>query len=292
MHRRIIKTDLAYAKRRQTGAFLLALRIMITVFLFLLGLIFGSFLNATAYRLNKRQSLTAGRSRCESCGHLLNALDLFPVVSWVGLRGKCRYCGKPISWQHPVVELATGLAFAASYIWWPASLNLPGQHLLFAGWLICLIGLLALAIYDLRFMILPSKIVYPTFLVAAIFRLNHILAYDFDKKHAFINWLAAVAIASGFFWLLFNISRGRWIGYGDVRLGLITGTWLADPALALLMIFIASLLGSIVSIGLIIGGRKRLNSKIPFGPYLIAGTFITLLFGQGIIDWYNRVFLG
>ena len=260
--------------------------------LFLLGLILGSFLNALVYRMHAGQDWIKSRSQCEACGHQLAALDLVPVLSWLMLKGRCRYCGKKISWQHPAVELAAGLAFAASYLWWPVNLDQPGQHLLFAGWTICLAGLVALAVYDLRFMLLPNKIIYPTLLVSVVVRVIYIFGYQPNKLHALAAWAASLAVASGLFLAIFVVSRGKWIGYGDVRLGLITGTILADPAKAFLMIFAASLLGSLVSIGLILAGRKSLGSKIPFGPYLITGTFLALLFGPGIISWYNRIFLG
>jgi leader peptidase (prepilin peptidase)/N-methyltransferase len=104
-------------------------------------------------------------------------------------------------------------------------------------------------------------------------------------------WALSVLVASGIFWLLFMISKGRWIGYGDVRLGWITGTLLQIPQKSLLMIFIASIIGCFVSLPLMAFGKQRLSAKIPFGPYLIIATYICLLFGDSIISWYRQVFL-
>jgi prepilin signal peptidase PulO-like enzyme (type II secretory pathway) len=104
-------------------------------------------------------------------------------------------------------------------------------------------------------------------------------------------WLLSVLVASGIFWLLFILSKGKWIGYGDVRLGWITGTLLQTPIKSLLMIFMASVIGTLVIIPFIATGKSKLTAKIPFGPYLISATFICVLFGQSIIDWYKRIFL-
>ncbi|HET9721813.1 MAG TPA: prepilin peptidase [Candidatus Saccharimonadales bacterium] len=264
---------------------------MIIAALAVLGLIFGSFLNAMVSRMHAGKDWVRGRSQCDGCGHQLAAKDLVPLLSWLSLKGRCRYCGQKISWQHPAIELATAAAFILSYIFWPASLGLAGQKLLLVTWLISVIGLMALLVYDARWMTLPNRILYPTFFVAAAGRLAYILGFADNKAHSLLFWVFGVLVASGLFWLLFMVSGGRWIGYGDVRLGLVTGTLLASPWLSFLMIFIASVLGTLAALPDLIAGRKGFGSKLPFGPFLITATAIAVLFGDQIVNWYKSIFL-
>jgi prepilin signal peptidase PulO-like enzyme (type II secretory pathway) len=255
-----------------------------------LGLAFGSFLNAMVWRIRKKKDWVKGRSECEHCKHQLGPLDLVPVFSWLVLRGRCRYCKKPISWQHPAVELATALVFVFSYIFWPGGFNHPGEWVLFIDWLAVAVGLMALLVYDARWMLLPNKILYPTFYIAAAGRAIYILGFGSNKIHLLLMWIASVAVASGIFWLLFTISQGKWIGYGDVRLGLITGTVLASPAKSFLMILMGSVLGTLFILPALAAHKRGLASKMPYGPFLIAATVIVLWFGSGILDWYKNLF--
>lgn len=286
-----------------------------------LGLCLGSFVNAVVWRVrqqslvNSRQSsykkaknqsskklsaisyqpsaqdlsILKGRSMCVDCGHTLAAKDLIPVFSWLYLKGRCRYCQKPISWQYPLVEVIMASIFVKFYLLWPVDLA-NGQWLLLATWLASSVGLMALLIYDYKWMLLPNRILYPTFFVALAGRLGYILFFSKDITGS--SWSLALSLlaASGIFWLLFYVSKGRWIGYGDVRLGLITGTLLATPALSLLMIFVAAVLGSLFAAPALLTGRKQLVSKLPFGPFLIVSTAFCLIYGQQIINWYTRLF--
>src|SRR4051812_40657220 len=126
------------------------------IYLFTLGLCLGSFINALIWRLHENKDWVKGRSQCPNCGHVLAAKDLIPVLSWLALRGRCRYCGRTISKQYPVVELLTGVAFAASYLYWPETLSESGQKLLLITWLTSLVGLMALLVYDFKWMLLPN----------------------------------------------------------------------------------------------------------------------------------------
>jgi prepilin signal peptidase PulO-like enzyme (type II secretory pathway) len=265
-----------------------------------LGLAFGSFVNALVWRLHEQSirkkskkkdlSIVNGRSVCPHCRHQLAWYDLLPVISWLWLRGKCRYCKKPISAQYPAVELALALVFMLSYAYWPTDVT-GWQWILFLSWLLAAVGLMALLVYDMRWMLLPNKIIYPTLLVAAGGRLIYILGAETHKLHALAFWGLAVVVSSGIFWVLFTISKGKWIGYGDVRLGLITGTLLATPKKSFLMIFMASLIGVVFIAPALATGKKTLAARMPFGPFLILATAICVLFGQSIVDWYSRVFL-
>ncbi len=231
-----------------------------------------------------------GRSQCESCKHQLAAKDLVPVISWLYLRGRCRYCKKSISWQHPAVELMTSVVFAGSYAFWPGGLHHAGDWVLLITWLAASVGLMALLVYDARWMTLPNKIIYPTFFIAAAGRLVYIIGFSHGKGHDLLLWILSIAIASGIFWLLYIISNGKWIGFGDVRLGLISGTVLATPAKSFLMIFLGSILGTLFILPSIATRKKSLTSKLPYGPFLITSTVVVVLFGQNILDWYKNLF--
>ena len=124
---------------------------MIIAVLVIFGLCFGSFVNALGWRLHKQLnakkpnpdlSILKGRSMCPHCGHTLSAVDLLPVVSWLSLGGKCRFCRKPISWQYPVVEMVTAVLFLVSYIYWPFTLN-GVESIVFGSWLVMLVGFMA-----------------------------------------------------------------------------------------------------------------------------------------------------
>jgi len=286
---------------------------LIIVGLFLLGLSLGSFVNALVWRVHQqgkalsvkrkgkeisspkpltlnpsRYSILDGRSQCVHCGHQLSIGDLVPVFSWILLRSKCRYCNKPISIQYPLVELLAATVFVTSYIFWPASFS-NGQWLLFVTWLTCSVGLLALAVYDLKWMFLPNRILYPTFFIALVGQLGYILFFANNKAHS--SWLLALSllVASGLFLVIYLASRGKWIGFGDVRLGLVTGALLATPAKSLMMIFLASVLGTLFVLPALASGRRKMASKLPFGPFLIASTGLVILFGQSLLDWYQRL---
>lgn len=260
------------------------------IILFLAGLVFGSFLNVWIWRVRNSLDWVRGKSQCDNCAHPLSVLDLIPVAGWLFLRGRCRYCGSSISWQHPAIELLTGAIFAASYYFWPGSVNGPGGWVLFTGWLLTSVGLGALLMYDARWMMLPNKILHPTLALAVLTRIIYLVGFENDKAHGLIMWAASLLVASGMFWVLFIVSRGHWIGYGDVRLGLITGTVLADPQKSILMLFLASVAGLVWVIPEVIRGRRSLNSKLPYGPFLIGATSVSLLFGASILAWYKGLF--
>ena len=189
-----------------------------------------------------------------------------------------------------MVELLTAVLFVASYIFWPEQLNtLSGQSIL-GLWLVALVLLVALAIYDLRWMLLPNKLVFPLGLVAVAMVLLRALASE-TPLQVVVGAIAGLLAAGGIFYVLFQLSDGAWIGGGDVKIGFALGLMLGSALLGLLMLFIASLLGLLVSLPSLIKRGKTASSKIPFGPFLIAATIICMLFGAGMIDWYNGQFL-
>lgn len=274
---------------------------MIIAILILLGLCFGSFVNAFVWRLHeqhkpkkqrkagdKELSITKGRSMCVHCGHTLQTLDLIPVLSWLSLAGKCRYCKKSISPQYPLVELGTAALFVGSYFFWPNRLA-GWENAAFALWLVCLTGFMALIIYDLRWMLLPNKIVFSLYGVAGLFIIAKLLSEK--SPGPVLSALAGVLIGGGIFYLLFTISKGKWIGGGDVKLGFLLGALVGGPANALLVLFLASLLGSALALPLVAAGRAKRTTRIPFGPFLIIAAIIVQLFGSALTAWYVKNFI-
>ncbi len=262
---------------------------MVIAILLVLGLCFGSFVNAFVWRLHGHKDWVKGRSICVHCEHELAARDLVPVLSWLALKGKCRYCHKPISIQYPVVEAATALLFVGSYAFWPVDFT-GSQVAIFGLWLVLLVGLMALLVYDLRWMLLPDKIILPLAGVAAL-QAVIVIAASSHPLRALVNMVLAVAVGGGVFYVLFQVSGGKWIGGGDVKLGWLLGVIASTPGRSLLLIFLAAVLGSLVSLPLLASKRLKPKSVIPFGPFLILGIIIVVLFGAHILDWYKQLFM-
>lgn len=225
-----------------------------------------------------------GRSMCSNCKHPLAAVDLVPIFSWIFLRGKCRYCHKKIE-DSPLVEVSTALLFVISYIFWPHSVLGTQHSVLFLVWLAILVGFVALIVYDLRWMILPNQIVA---VLAGLALLQ--LAIRMLQPGGIGVFTAAfwgVVCIAGLFYGLFVVSKEQWIGGGDVKLGVVLGILVGGPMAAVLVIFLASLLGTLASIPMLLKQKKNLKMRIPFGPFLIAATIFTYLFGTQLMNWLN-----
>lgn len=266
---------------------------MVIVILLVLGLCFGSFVNAYVWRIHSRSktgklsnlSVWHGRSMCPNCHHVLKSTDLVPVLSWIVLKGKCRYCKKPISIQYPLIELITTFLFTFSYIYWPYTFNALGVTL-FIFWLVFLVGFMILTIYDLRWRLLPNRIVMPLIFLAIIEVVVRLVFFNAGLS-LLIGSVWGVLFSAGLFYAIFIASQGKWIGGGDVKLAVILGLLIGGPLEAILMVFIASLIGSIISVALLSTKVLKRSSLIPFGPMLIAATIIVYLFGSHIIHWYK-----
>lgn len=251
---------------------------MIQFFIFFLGLIVGSFLNCVIYRLEKEESFLKGRSYCPHCRHKLGFLDLIPVLSFILLRGRCRYCQKPISIQYPLIELTTGIIFILLFVFSFALLVF-----------IISAFLIVIFIYDLKHYIIPDKIVFPAIGLALIYDLY----LGFTKSPLilkdFVNPLISALGAAAFFAAIVLLSRGRWMGVGDIKLAFLMGLILGWPNIAVAL-FLAFMTGAIIGVGLMVFGKKTMRSEVPFGPFLVFGTFTALFYGQKIINWYVQIF--
>lgn len=265
--------------------------ISILLCIFIFGLMIGSFLNCLIWRLHTGESMW-GRSHCPKCKQTIAWYDNIPVISYLLLLGKCRHCKKKISWQYPVVEFIVGVLFVFVFlsIQGSGSLNqiLNFEFRISNGFFLELVRdwflvavMVIIFIYDLRWYLILDKVTIPSVIVFLI--LNLFLGFTWT------NLLFSGLIGAFFFLIQFVISKGKWIGGGDIRLGLLMGIALGRLDLLIVSIMLAYFMGSIVGIALILLGKKKWGSEVPLGVFLSTSTVITLLWGQGIIDWYTSL---
>lgn len=250
---------------------------MTILILFFLGLIVGSFLNVLGLRWNSGLSI-GGRSFCVSCHKKLNWWELVPIISFIGLNGKCSGCKSKISWQYPVVEILTGLIFATIFNF---------QFSILQNFLVLVVFCIyiVIAIYDLRHKIIPDNLSYSAIILAVICRL-------FIAHGSLLDWFVG-PILFGFFALIWLISRGRAMGFGDAKLSLSIGLLLGavNGFSALVLAFV---IGSVVSLAYmamiklfnpLFKGTKKLTmkSEIPFAPFLILGAWMALIYNLDLL---------
>lgn len=221
-----------------------------------LGLVCGSFLNALLFRFNTGASVLRGRSACMRCGHRLGAADLVPVLSYVFLRGRCRYCRARISAQYPLVELAAAVLSVAAYL----------EHQEFLGFsfqLVVSLVLLFIFVYDVRHKIIP----WSASLTLMALALGYVWYAGFDMWQVAAGPLVAAPL-----WALSLVSRGRWMGWGDGWLELSLG-WLLGLTTGLTALLVAFWAGALVGVALLLVSKNRytMKSEVPFAPFLILG---------------------
>jgi len=263
------------------------------IFVLILGLIIGSFLNCLIWRLHSEESIM-GRSYCPKCRKQIAWYDNIPVFSFLFLGGKCRHCRGRISIQYPLVELITGILFALAFLLnqksgimnYDVSSLIPNSLFLIRltrDWFIISV-MIIIFIIDLRWYLILDKVTIPAGIV--VFIIN--IALGMSSQGGFPSWinlLISGIIGGSFFLIQFIVSRGKWIGGGDIRLGALMGLALGWPML-ILAIFLAYLIGSVVGIGLILGGKKKWGSMVPLGVFLSTSSVITLFWGNEILSWY------
>lgn len=246
----------------------------------LLGLCIGSFINVVVLRTHSGKSFVTGRSECPKCHKQLAWYELLPLLSYVLQRGTCRGCGKRISAQYPIVEFITGLLFAGLYVFWGVNSTLAVFSLVI--WLLVTGLLVASAVYDWRWMLLPDAFMLPAIAIAVLYVL--LLGTYFGQNALLARGLGALVFA-GFFAALWGFSKGKWLGDGDIRLGLVMGLMLNTSQL-ITAVFFSFNIAALASIVLIATKRKTRKDVIPLGPFLIIGTFIGLFVGQVLLDAY------
>jgi leader peptidase (prepilin peptidase)/N-methyltransferase len=288
--------------------------IALTALFFVLGTVVGSFVNAAVYRIRHKLPLGRARSHCPHCKHQLAAQDLIPILSFLLLKGKCRYCGKPISLQYPTVELLTGLLFAGNFVYFfglAASLHPAyGDIVSFAVRLIFITILMILFWYDLLYMEIPDRVVLPGIIIALLGNIavvavsfwdfwnltaklpigKYLLARsDFWQGHLWdltSPYVYGLGLGLGLaviFYLIVLLSRERAMGGGDIKLAVLLGLILPWPYL-IPALYSGFLIGALVGLGLVLSSRGKMRTLIPLAPFLIAGVFAAMFFGADLLS--------
>jgi leader peptidase (prepilin peptidase)/N-methyltransferase len=281
--------------------FQLHLMIYLT-FLFILGLLIGSFLNVVIYRLpimmqrewrcdclefleqpsetsTEKFDLNMPRSRCGECGHAISALENIPILSYMALKGKCRACKTPISMRYPLVELLTGLI--SLIIGWHFGVSLQALAGLFLSWF-----LIAASGIDLGHKLLPDTITLPLMWLGILLSLFNVFI---DLETSVIGAIAGYLCLWSIF-IMFKLVTGKeGMGHGDFKLLAALGAWCGWKML-LVIVLTSSLVGAIVGISMVILSKSGRNTQIPFGPYLAAAGWISFLWGPVLLNTYLNIF--
>lgn len=285
-------------------------QIIVFIALVLVGACFGSFAGATIWRLRAQQlqadkelkepydhkeynrlkkllgkKTLSDRSRCLECGYELKWYDLIPIVSWLTLKGKCRSCKHPIGKFELLIELGMVAFFVLSYVLWPGGIATGLEIAHFVLWLAAGVVLAMLFVYDLKWFLLPDRLN----IALAVIGLAIVVVSGFETQDVGMTILAAigsVGVLAGLYAVLYASSKGRWVGFGDVKLGVGLGLILVDWQLAVVALFLANLIGCLIVIPLLVTKKLKRNAHIPFGPLLISGAVLAWFFGWTILEWY------
>lgn len=253
-----------------------------SIAIFILGLIIGSFLNVVVLRLKANEKFVRGRSHCDKCDHILKWYENVPLLSYVFLLGKCLKCKQNISLQNPLVELITGCLFLIVYL-------INGFNILSLIFYFVVISfLIIIFIYDLKYYLILDKVSIPAIVFVFLFQIIFlILGYQTFNHFLFV--ILSGVIGGAWFALQFFLSKGKWVGGGDIRLGFLMGLILGWPGI-LVALGLAYVGGTIILLPFVLIQKKKMKSQIPFGTFLVPAT-IAVMFWQGqIIEWYLSIF--
>ena len=258
---------------------------MIAIFVFLYGLVVGSFLNVCACRIPKKQSIVSPGSYCPNCKKPIKFYDNIPVFSYVLLSGKCRNCRKAISIRYPLVELATGALFLVTYF-------IVGLQWLLVPALILVALLIVIFLIDLDYQIIPNGLVIFGLAAGLVF-----LAASFSVDifpliktsfHPLLSSVGSGVLASGSLLAIAYLGelflKREAMGVGDIKLAAVLGMFLGPYVFV--SFFLAFLIGSIISLMFMSRGKIKSRQEVPFGPFMAVGAVLTLYFGPQIWHWY------
>ncbi len=283
---------------------------LIYIALALFGASLGSFIAALTWRIRARQlesdkragqeydtkeyatlkkilgkKVASDRSQCLHCHKTLRWFELIPIVSWVAQGGKCRSCKKPIGAFELISEVGVALFFVLSYALWPVALESSLAVTQFILWLVAGVVMALLFAYDTKWFLLPDAPMIALIVIGAA-AVGIQAVSSGDAIATVVSALLAVAVLGGLYGVLYFGSKGKWVGFGDVILGVGLGLLLADWRLALVALFMANFIGCLIVIPLMIAGKLKRNAHVPFGPLLIAGAVVAWFAGHAIIEWY------
>ncbi|HNZ86089.1 MAG TPA: prepilin peptidase [bacterium] len=258
---------------------------MFYILFFILGAVFGSFLDCLIYRINEEKSIL-NRSYCLNCKKTLGILDLIPVFSYIVLLGKCRYCKSKIQFENFFVEVILGILFSFGYwFFFVSGLWLHGQLIIsFIFYLILVFILSFIFIYDLKYYLIVDFIVYLGIVLSIIFNLI--------MKNNILNIFYGIVLGVIFFGIQYVISKGKWLGSGDILLGVFMGALLGFK-ITIVALLITYFSGAIIGIFLLLSKSKKEKTKlkIPLGPFISFAMFISFLFGEQLLNWYINLLI-
>lgn len=243
-------------------------------FLFLIGLCVGSFCNVLAERLPRGEDVLVSRSHCDYCKKILSWYELVPILSYVVQKRRCRKCHKILSFQYPLIELFTGLGFVA------IALMFDMYTGLFVALSVVFTMSMVILVADFKYFIIPDV----TLIVMGIVGLFSLTTLPFQEVRAHL--LSAVAAFVGFL-LLYLFTKRKGMGFGDVKLAGVLGLLLGFPNIVIAL-YTAFLTGAMVGVILMIVGKAKMKTKLPFGPFLILGMFVAFLYGLPVSNWWMK----
>ena len=247
---------------------------MIPFTLFILGAVIGSFLNVCIYRLPREESVVFPPSACPTCKHKLSPADLFPIISFLLLRGKCRYCQAKISWRYPFVELLTALAFMVTGIFFTNPIAI-------ATTLVFVSVLIVIFFADLERCIVPDEAIIAGVAIA-------ILSALVNKN--LVGALTGAFLGGGFLYLITFLGKLVYkkdvMGFGDVKLALMLGLFLGGVSQVVMALYLAFIIGSVIGIFLIVTKIKSKDDFIPFAPSIILGALPVYFFAGPMRLWW------
>lgn len=257
---------------------------MTVLWSFVFGTLIGSFLNVAIWRLPRGEKL-GGRSACPRCGRVLGSKELIPVISFVWQNGKCRGCRDRISPRYPIIEILTGLLFA--YTTWVFIPYLLVDYI----WLLRALYIVSLCItifvIDYEHYLILDRVIYPAYVLVLILNIIHSYATGTlqTMDGLFISGLLGALLGFAPFWAIWYLSKGKWMGFGDVKFAALIGLMMGVNRLPV-AIFLGVFVGTIVSIILLLMGKKKMASAVPFGTFLAVGTMLALWWGPQILKAY------
>lgn len=261
--------------------------VLVPAFLFIFGAAVGSFLNVIIYRSTIGESWVSGRSHCEKCKKQIAWYDNIPLLSYFLLGGKCRHCKKSLSLSHPVIEGITG----ALFVWWYFAgflfFKLTQQPFVVLQplfWLAVGLILLVILVVDLKEMIIPDTAVALLFVLVILYRVG-LVAFNVMQAEDLLLSLISMIGAGIFFFLLWFLTQGKGMGFGDVKLALPLGLLLGWPQV-LVWLFASFLIGAVVGVTLLLFHKVKMKQAVPFGPFLVIGTLVSLIWGDQLFSWY------
>lgn len=284
------------------------------LFLVLLGIAFGSFLNVVVLRYNPERRFFSyrylkGRSHCPNCQKTLSWYELIPIFSFIFQLGKCRGCSKKISWQYPIVEILCGIVFpvVTMVIWKIFFTVLVGANVwllwsVASIWILIILSLICVFLVDLKYYIIPNGLNLFIFFLGLLWTAIgwRMGLFNFFTQGSFLNEFAplfpmfvnpvfnhliGMVIAVLFFFAIVFLSGGKAMGMGDVKLIAGLGLLFGWPDV-IVITFLSFIIGAIFSLGLMALGKKHLRDKVPFGPFIVIATLVVFFFGSGLISSY------